>query len=328
VSAGPDGRRAVEALAAAVTAAAALGFWVVLGWAWAEPEGGETTAKLVTATVVFVGLPFVMAAAAVAWHAGRAAHGPDGAARLLALATAGRHGRRDEWGAAMRAELAGITDPRDRRRFALGCALAALRTGWGRMPWLVAIGCFLGFAAITFVGSRIMLAGDRHGILAGVLLPGLVFFAVGLVAARHGRSFRAGLESGLVGLLSGLAGVLVVAAPEAVTWYREAGVWFIDGDAPAHGIAGPAEAVRNALVGVTFFVLLFSTPWPVIGAALGAWRRRRPEGAHAAVVPAGSPDEQAAPSPDRAHPQSDGARPQVEACRRRSAAESRAACAG
>jgi hypothetical protein len=71
-------------------------------------------------------------------------------ARLLALATTGRRGRWAEWGAAMRAELASIAaSPRERLRFAAGCALTALRRGWGRSPWVVAAACAALFAALT-----------------------------------------------------------------------------------------------------------------------------------------------------------------------------------
>ncbi len=173
----------------------------------------------------------------------------------------------------MRTELDSVTDPGERRRFAFGCARTALRIGWGRVPWLVAACSFAGFAVITFAASRMMLAGDRTGILAGLPGPGLVFLVGALVAARSGRSFRAGLESGLAGMLAALAGALVVTAFEAVVWYRVAGVWIIDGDSPAHGIAGPGAAVADALGGVSFYYLLFTLPWPVLGAALGAWRR-------------------------------------------------------
>ena len=259
--------------AATVTAVVVLGLWVWLGWAMAAAGDGPVTVAQVGWAVVLVGMPYVVAAAALAWHVVRAARGRDTAARLLTLTTAGRRGPRDEWGAAMRTELDSVTDPGERRRFAFGCAVTALRIGWGRVPWLVAVGSFTGFAAITFAASRIMLAGERTGILAGVLGPGLVFFAVALVAARSGRSFRAGLESGMVGVFAALAGGLVVAAFEAVVWYRVAGVWITDGDSPAHGIAGPGAAVSDALSGMTFFYLLFTVPWPVIGAALGAWRR-------------------------------------------------------
>ncbi|MQA85751.1 MAG: hypothetical protein GEV03_14300 [Streptosporangiales bacterium] len=298
MSGGRDEGRVVGAGAAVVTAAVTLALWVWLGWAMAGDD--PSTVAGAASAVVFVGLPFAAAAAAVAWHVARAAHGPDVPARLLALTTAGRHGRREEWGAAMRAELASIPDARERRGFALGCALTALRTGWGRAPWLVATVCFVGFAAITFAESRIMLAGDQVGILAGALMSVPLFFAIALVAARAVRSFRAGLESGVLALLAAVAGVLVVAAPEAITWYHEAGVWIIDGDFPKGGIAGPGEAVRDALGGVTFFYLLFNAPWPVIGAALGAWRRRRPEAdAPPAVAPAGSPGSARSPLPSQ-----------------------------
>jgi len=289
VNVGSDERPAVGAGPAAVTGAVTLGVWVCLGWVMVEAGDGETTIGVVLETVAFLGLPFVVAAAAVAWHVARAADGPDVAARQLALATAGRHGALHEWGAAMRAELAAIGDPRERRRFARGCTLTALRTGWGRTPLLVAAGCFLCFAGLTFATSRIMLTGDREGILAGALVPALVVLVVALAVARSGRSFRAGLESGLAGLFGALAGILVVAVPESVTWYVEAGVWITDGDAPANGIGGRGVAMRDTLGGVTLFYLLFTAAWPVIGAALGAWRRVPPAESDAHRVVPGRP---------------------------------------
>jgi hypothetical protein len=254
-----------------------FGFWVWLGWIWAEPADGQTTLGLAAGTVGYVGTPFVLAAAAVGWHVGRIARAPDPASRLLALTTAGRHGRPAEWGAAMRAEVAGLTDPRERRRFALGCTLAAVRTGWGRTPWVVGAALLVGSAAVTFAASRTMLAGGQGGILTGVLLPVPVLFGAGLLAARAGRSFRAGLETGLVALLAVLVGVLVVVLPEAVTWYYDAGMYIVDGDRPPGGILGQGDAMRDALRLVTFFYLLFNAPWPVIGAAVGAWRRSVPD---------------------------------------------------
>ena len=144
-----DERRAVGVRAAVITATATLGLWAWLGWAYTGPASDETTLAVVAETVVFLGLPFVVAAAAMAWHTARAAHGPDVAGRMLALATAGRHGTNAEWSVAMRAELASITNPRERRRFAVGCALTALRTGWGRVPLLVAAGFFVVSCVIT-----------------------------------------------------------------------------------------------------------------------------------------------------------------------------------
>jgi hypothetical protein len=269
------GRREAPAPAiTAITAIVVLGLWVWVGWAMAAGDGSATLAE-VGWTVGLVGLPYTAAAAVLASHLVRAARGRDVPARLLSLTTAGRRGPRDEWGAAMRAELDSVADPKERRRFAAGCALTALRVGWGRAPWLVAAAAFGCFAAATFAGSRVMLAGDRTGILVGVLGPGLVFLAVALVAARSGRSFRAGLETGLAGFFAALAGILAVAAFEAVVWYREAGVWLIDGDTPAGGIAGPGAAVWDAVGGVTFFYLLFNIPWPVLGAALGSLSAKR-----------------------------------------------------
>lgn len=62
--------------------------------------------------------PWLLAAAAIVYHSARAATGPDLPARHASWSTAGRRGARADWGAAMRAELASIDDPRERRRFA------------------------------------------------------------------------------------------------------------------------------------------------------------------------------------------------------------------
>lgn len=56
---------------------------------------------------------------------------PDAARRLLALATKGMPAHRIEWGAPLRAELASIEDPRDRRRFARSAGRAAFARGLG-----------------------------------------------------------------------------------------------------------------------------------------------------------------------------------------------------
>jgi hypothetical protein len=260
----------VAVRAAALSGVATLGLWAWLGWSMTNAGDDPPTIGAVASVLVMVGLPFAIAAAALAWHIAMATYGRDGAARLLALATAGR---RDEFGAAMRAELASITSPGERRRFAMGCVLAALRTGWGRRPFVVATGIFAGYAAITLIASSSMLSNDRTGLVAGVLVSVPILLAIGVVAARAGRSFRTGLEYGVIALAASLAGTLAVALPEAVTWYRTAGIFILDGDSPPHGIAGPADAIRDALTGVTFFYLLFNTPWPVIGAALGSVRR-------------------------------------------------------
>jgi hypothetical protein len=261
-------------VAASVTAVVVLGIWIWLGWMLVEagdPAGspGQSTFEQVASVVVVLGLPYVVAMAALAWHAVRGARGDDGPARMLSLATS----RQDDWGAAMRAELASIDVRTERWRFALGCVVAALRSGVGRAPWLVALVLLVGFAGATLVMSRVMLAGGRTGILQGVFAVPLVTFLVALGAAWLARSYWTGVVTGVLGLVAALVGALVVAVPESVTWYHEAGVWFIDGDYPKAGIAGPGHAVRDAVGGITFFVLLFGTPWPLIGAALGGLRR-------------------------------------------------------
>ncbi len=213
-------------------------------------------------------LPWLLATTAVIYHAIRVARGTDLPARLLSLATAGQRGRWAQWGTAMRAELECIDDPGERRRFAFSCALTAVRSGWGRGAMLVATASFLAFGVTSLVASRVMLAGDRTGLLAVLIgVPQVLFFGISLAAARATRSFRTGLEYGVSALLASLAGILVVAVPESVRWYHEAGVWMIDGDSPAYGIAGPATAIEDAVGGLTFFYLLFTTPWPLMGAA-------------------------------------------------------------
>jgi hypothetical protein len=102
-----------------------------------DPGGVPPTEMLVGA--LFFGWPHVLAAATAVVATARTAVGADANARLLALATGGRRGRWGEWGAAMRAELASITAAsRERLRFAAGCAMTALRRGWGWSPWIVA----------------------------------------------------------------------------------------------------------------------------------------------------------------------------------------------
>lgn len=205
--------------AAVVAGAAMLTAWLLAAWAIAEPSLPQFASVL-----VFLGVWYVLAAAAIAYHSARAATGRDLPARLAAWSTAGRRGASADWGTAMRAEL----------------------------------------------------AGDRTGLLAAVLLgaPQLLFGGVALITARLAHSFRTGLEYGAAVLLASLLGILAVAIPESIRWYDEAGVWLLDGDYPASGIPNAQAAVQDALGGLTFFFLLFTTPWPVLGAYLGSHLRQ------------------------------------------------------
>jgi hypothetical protein len=176
----------------------------------------------------------------------------------------------------MRAELASIDDPRERRRFALGCTLAALRTGTGPGPWLISAGVGIVFAAGTLVASRAALAGGRAGIMGpAIAWPPLVLFAVALITSRATRSFRIGFVAGGLALLAGLIGMLVVSMVEAARWHDVAGVFLVDGDYPTGGLER-MDAILDPIAPtfVAIYVLIW-TPWPVLGAAVGSWSRSR-----------------------------------------------------
>jgi hypothetical protein len=264
---------------AAAGALVALGAWVLViraGLVVANDPAIPPTEVLLGA--VFFGWPHALAAATAIVATACTAVGTDAPARLLAFATSGRRGPRDEWGAAMRAELASITaSQRERLRFAAGCSLTALRRGWGRSPWIVAAACAPLFAALTVATSRASLHGSRTGSLWAVIYgpPQITLLLVGFVAAWTGRSMRAGLEHAVAALAGILIGVLAAAIPEGALWAREAGVFLLDGDAPST----PLTAAGGALDALKSTTLVWGLPhwlpWPVLGAAAGAWLRGR-----------------------------------------------------
>jgi hypothetical protein len=222
-----------------------------------------------------LGAPLAVAGAVIAHIFVGASHGRDLPERLLRLATAGLRGSRDEWGAAMRAELESIEDPKERRSFAIGCTMTALRTGTGRGPWVIAICVGIAFAAGVFVVSRASLAGNRGGIMGFTLAwPPIVLFVLAFVTSLRTRSFRTGLASGVLALLAGLVAMLPVAMVEAAHWQDVAGIFLMDGDPPKEGGLGRLEAILDpvspAFLGA---YLLLWAPWPVLGAAAGSWRR-------------------------------------------------------
>ncbi|MGH3314956.1 MAG: hypothetical protein ACRDO0_02315 [Nocardioidaceae bacterium] len=230
----------------------------------------------VAGLVVLIALPPALAVGLLVGRFVGAVVGHDVPERLLTVATAGLRGSRATWGAAMRAELAAIDAHDERRRFAVGCALTALRTGWNRSALLVAVTAGGGLAAITLVSSRMSLAGDRTGSLLGVLtaVTPLVLLAVAGGAAFVGASFRSGLEYGFLALLVALVGITAVAIPEGARWAEVGGVYLLDGDAPPVPLsarAGAIDALRSTLV----FGPLVWLSWPVIGAQFGVSLRRR-----------------------------------------------------
>ena len=274
---GPVTRRTIWVAAAAVLVV--LGAWTLLIRAAlgisVEDPGVPPTEVLVGA--LLFGWPHALAAATAVIAIARVASGADGPARLLALVSSGRRGHRDEWGAAMRAELASITGPqRERLRFAVSCAPTALRRGWGRSPWIVAVACGTLFAALTVATSRLSLHGNRSGSLLGVLFgpPQITLLLVGFVAAWKGCSMRNGLEHAVPALIAILVGVLATAIPEGALWAREAGVLLLDGDYPSTPLT-PGEGAHDALQATLTWGLLLWLPWPVLGAAAGAGARLR-----------------------------------------------------
>jgi hypothetical protein len=264
---------------AAAAALVVLGAWMlVIRAALAADDDPGTPPVEVLVGALFFGWPHALAAATAVVAAARTAIGSGADARLLALATTGRRGRWAEWDAAMRAELVSITaSPRERLRFAAGCALTAVRRGWGRSPWIVATACATLFAALTLAMSRASLEGGRAGGLWAVIYgpPQITLLLVGLVAAWAGRSMRTGLEHGAAALVGILVGVLAAAVPEGALWAREAGVFLLDGEAPST----PLTATRGALDALKATTLIWGLPhwlpWPVLGAAAGARLRRR-----------------------------------------------------
>ena len=272
MSIGPVTRRTTWVAVAAVLVV--LGAWTVL-IAFGISVGPWRPTEVLVGALLF-GWPHALAAATAVIAIARVASGADGPARLLALVSSGRRGHRDEWGAAMRAELASITGPqRERLRFAVSCAPTALRRGWGRSPWIVAVACGTLFAALTVATSRLSLHGNRSGSLLGVLFgpPQITLLLVGFVAAWKGCSMRNGLEHAVPALIAILVGVLATAIPEGALWAREAGVLLLDGDYPSTPLT-PGEGAHDALQATLTWGLLLWLPWPVLGAAAGARLRR------------------------------------------------------
>ena len=248
----------------------------VLAWTALLSDDPGVQLRDFISTSLVIGGPPATATWLIVRRAAAEAVGRDTPARLLALATAGLRGGHAAWGAAMRAELASIDRRDERRRFAVGRAWTALRTGWTRTGLLVAATVGAGLAATTLFSSRASLAGDRTGSLFHVLVvvTPVVLLAVAFGVGFVGASFRSGLEIGLLAMLGALVGIVAVAMPEGARWAETAGVFMLDGDAPVVALTGRAGAL-DALQSTLIFGSITWPAGPVIGAALGAALRRR-----------------------------------------------------
>jgi hypothetical protein len=271
----------------AATIAAALTSAPLALLVWSMTEGSIDYNRIEQFIFGFAILatPLVTAAVVVVYRSVATARGRDLPERLLSLATAGLRGSRGDWGAAMRAELASVDDSRERRRFAVGCSVTALRSSTGGVPLFVAIAMGALFAVGTLAASRATLAGGRGGIMGFTLfLPAVVLFTTSFVMALGTRSFRTGLVSGLLALTTGLIGFFAVAMAEAARWYEVAGVHLMDGDYPKGGGLERLDAILDPVSPA--FVLLHLLIWapsPVLGAVLGSLFRGRAQ--HEAPIP-------------------------------------------
>jgi len=262
--------------AARITGASVIALTVLLAGIGSAgtPDGFDLGQTFVVALIP--GIPVAFAAAVLVYRYFGAAGDGDLATRMVNASTSGLPASREEWGAAMRAELAFVDDPPSRWRFALGCVMTSLRISLTRESWLVVFAAGPLVAVLTLAASRISLAGGRAGILVATLyLPALVLFTTGLVTARIHRSFRSGLVAGALALVFSLIGMLAVAMIEGVHWQSVAGVFLMDGDAPQ---GGQLDRIQAALDPVSpFFVLIHLMVWvpsPVLGALVGGLDRR------------------------------------------------------
>ena len=169
----------------------------------------------------------------------------------------------------MRAELAALDDPDDRRRFARSAAAAAFGKGLG-LRIAIALGTGAVVAALAAITSRVQLQDGGPGVLAmTVPVPAFLLLAVALVTARTERSFRMGLETGFLAMVASFLAVASVVAVEGQVWMERHGVFVLDGDPPRHAVGAGDVALDLFTTGMWLGHLVFWLPWPVIGAALG-----------------------------------------------------------
>ena len=175
----------------------------------------------------------------------------------------------------MTTRLAAITVPRERRRFAVGAAVALLGKPQSRRSLLLAAAVAAAFGASLLGVSRAGLGGDGLGSVT-MLLPPVMLFAIGYLCARSTRSLRSGLETGILAALTTLVAVAVVYGVEAAHWYRIApDVSVLGGD--HSDLDSTRAAVLDAVHPIILLVhLVFWSPWPVLGAWAGREHRGPP----------------------------------------------------
>ncbi|GGN76779.1 hypothetical protein GCM10010112_49270 [Actinoplanes lobatus] len=196
---------------------------------------------------------------------------------LLNLATTDLPENRATWGTALRAELASIDPRAERRRFALGGAWAALRSGPPQGAWVPAAGVAVAMAAGSFAASRWSLAHERGGILGfWMSVPTILLFAVALLTAYRTRSFGAALRASAPAGAAAMVAVIAVGIPEAVIWANRRAGYLSTGDAvPPDWQSAVGDVLRpEFLVAMAVFWIIGATGGAAVGTAFGRLRTR------------------------------------------------------
>jgi len=185
------------------------------GWIVGALAVALVLSMLAPGAVLVLAVPVAVVASILTRQRPRGHEDRDVAQRLLAAAAAvtgkrpSRGGDPVDWGAALRAELATITDPRERRRFALGAAVALLGRPHSRRSFVVAAAVAVAFGAGLLGVSRAGLGNNGLGSVT-LLLPPIMLFTIGYLCARSTRSLRFGLETGILAALTTLVAVAVI----------------------------------------------------------------------------------------------------------------------
>jgi hypothetical protein len=253
------------------------------GWIVGALAGALALLMLAPGVVIVLAVPVAVVGSVLTRWRPAGHEDQDLADRLLgAVATltgerTSSDGEQVDWGAALRAELATITVPRERRRFAAGAAVALLGRPRSRRSFVVAAAVAVAFGAGVLGVSRAGLGDDGLGSVT-MLGPPVMLFAIGYLCARSTRSLRFGLETGVVAALTTLVAVAVVFGVEAAHWYHLApDVSVLDGDQV--DLDSTRAAVLDAVHPVVLLVhLVFWSPWPVLGAVAGARASRATTG--------------------------------------------------
>ena len=274
VAASRRGRLAALVAAAATYLAVGVAMWWQSRRSPRAPDEDPVEYALeLVGVYIITGTGFALAAAVVAWWVVRHALGRDGAERVLALETTGLRGRRQDWGVAMRAELASIDEPSQRAWFARSAGLVAVRRGTGRWPAVLAMAAGATTAALVYAAARVSFDRPRdHGIVGEPLMGFVLLVLVMTVVAGTliGRSFRAGLETAVLAWVSVYVATLAVEVPQALAWYHDAGLLLLDGEgAASHGVDALGAALQPVTHPAFVFVSVAQLAVALLSAAAG-----------------------------------------------------------